>query len=383
MYSLKATLLASTILLSCAQAETPATIGSNQPCIEVVFVLDTTGSMSGLIAGAKQKIWEIANSMASAKPVPEIRMGLIGYRDRGDEYVTRHTQLTEDLDKVYADLMAYSANGGGDSPESVNQALHEAIAQMQWSQDEQTYRVVFLVGDCPPHMDYQDDVKYPQTCEQAARAGIVINTIQCGAHGATVPIWQEIAAKAEGRYFRVEQSGGAIVTNTPYDTELAKLAHDLDATRIYYGKIEIRMQQSERRGRAKDIYDEAPVAAQAARAVFNAKEAGKSNFLGANELINDILEGRVKLGDLKAADLPEAMRKLTQTQREEYVQKQTTVRAQVQEKIQTLAVQRTEYLNKEIAKLGQPGQPGFDSAIFECIKQQAAKMGIHLTAEKP
>ena len=52
-----------------------------------LFVLDTTGSMGGLIEGAKQKIWSIANEMISAKPTPELKLGLIGYRDRGDEYV--------------------------------------------------------------------------------------------------------------------------------------------------------------------------------------------------------------------------------------------------------------------------------------------------------
>src|SRR5438552_5102923 len=58
-----------------------------KPRIEVCFVLDTTGSMGGLIEGAKQKIWSIANEMISAKPAPELKLGLIGYRDRGDEYV--------------------------------------------------------------------------------------------------------------------------------------------------------------------------------------------------------------------------------------------------------------------------------------------------------
>jgi len=52
-------------------------------------VLDTTGSMGGLIEGAKQKIWSIANEMISAQPTPELKLGLIGYRDRGDEYVVK------------------------------------------------------------------------------------------------------------------------------------------------------------------------------------------------------------------------------------------------------------------------------------------------------
>src|SRR5512134_1107372 len=136
---------------------------NNRSRIDVVFVLDTTGSMGGLIQAAKEKIWSIATTLAAAQPAPEIRMGLVAYRDRGDAYVTRVVDLSSDLDSVYATLMDFQADGGGDGPESVNRALHDAIHQVSWSQQAGTYKVVFLVGDAPPHMDYQDDVKYPDT----------------------------------------------------------------------------------------------------------------------------------------------------------------------------------------------------------------------------
>ena len=91
--------------------EAKATLEAKTPKIEVVFVLDTTGSMSGLIAAAKEKIWAIANTLATAKPAPVIKMGLVGYRDRGDAYVTTYTALTDDLDAVYANLMKFQAAG--------------------------------------------------------------------------------------------------------------------------------------------------------------------------------------------------------------------------------------------------------------------------------
>ncbi|HPG25962.1 MAG TPA: VWA domain-containing protein, partial [Myxococcota bacterium] len=97
-------------------------IEAKRPRIEAVFVLDTTGSMSGLIEGAKQKIWTLASEMANARSQPEIRIGLVAYRDRGDDYVTRRFDLSPDLDAMYAELMRFSAGGGGDGPESVNQA---------------------------------------------------------------------------------------------------------------------------------------------------------------------------------------------------------------------------------------------------------------------
>src|ERR1700681_1477694 len=84
-----------------------------KPKVEVVFCLDTTGSMGGLIDGAKQKIWAICNQVASGKPTPDLRVGLVAYRDKGDAYVTKVIDLTDDLDEVHKHLMGFRAEGGG------------------------------------------------------------------------------------------------------------------------------------------------------------------------------------------------------------------------------------------------------------------------------
>src|SRR4029077_12791691 len=88
-----------------------AAANETKPRIEVCFVLDTTGSMGGLIEGAKQKIWSIANEMIRTKPTPELKLGLIGYRDRGDEYVVKSFQLTDDIDSIYCHLRDFKAEG--------------------------------------------------------------------------------------------------------------------------------------------------------------------------------------------------------------------------------------------------------------------------------
>ncbi len=170
-----------------------ATSAAAPPKIEVVFALDTTGSMGGMIQAAKDKIWSIANMLASAKPTPQIKMGLVAYRDRGDVYITKITPLSANLDAVYKDLQSFQAAGGGDTPESVNQALNDAVTKIDWSKDAQTYRVIFLVGDAEPHMDYPDDVKYPVTCKLASQKGININCILCGNSEIAWKYWQDIA----------------------------------------------------------------------------------------------------------------------------------------------------------------------------------------------
>src|SRR5262245_5961740 len=170
----------------------------NKPQVEVVFCLDTTGSMGGLIEGAKQKIWSIVNQIASGRPIPEIKVGLLAYRDRGDVYITKLFELTADLDEVHKNLREFKADGGGDIPESVNQALNESVVKFKWSKDKETLRIIFLVGDAPPHMDYKDDVKYSETCKIAVDQGIIINTVLCGNDAEAKKHWLAICEKAGG-----------------------------------------------------------------------------------------------------------------------------------------------------------------------------------------
>ena len=350
-----------------------------RPNVEVVFVLDTTGSMGDLIQAAKEKIWSIANTLVSARPTPRIKMGLVAYRDRGDAYVTKRTDLTTDLDGVYRELMDYKADGGGDTPESVNQALSEAVTLMQWSKDPKTYRVIFLVGDCPPKMNYPDDVKYPVTCEAAARAGIIVNTIQCGKHGATIPIWQQIALKAEGRYFRVEQSGSAILASTPFDADLAKLGKELNGTRFFYGTKEERRRLEKNLTVADEIDSGASTAAKARRADFLAKPAGEATLSGWQELVGDVARDAVDLDDLKTDRLPEVMQKMSPEDREKFVKENIAKRKRIQAQINELAARRQTHIKEQIKKRADKGTTSLSGRLYEAVKDQAGKKGIAYT----
>ena len=87
----------------------PVQLSSDGPVMEMVFVLDTTGSMGGLLTGAKERIWGIINEVMQTSKLSSVKVGLVAYRDRGDQYVTQVLPLTEDLDKVYSTLMDYEA----------------------------------------------------------------------------------------------------------------------------------------------------------------------------------------------------------------------------------------------------------------------------------
>lgn len=357
-------------------ADPAAPRAQTESVIDVVFVLDTTGSMSGLIEGAKQKIWSIANTIATAQPRPTVRMGLVGYRDRGDAYITQLTPLTDDLDAVYAELMKFEAGGGGDGPESVNQALFEGVMQQPWSDDASALKLIYLVGDAPPHMDYEQDTKYAETCSTAAGKGIIINTIQCGSWAETTPIWQEIARLSEGEYFAIQQDGGVTVVATPFDEELASLGANLASTACGWGDAGEQQRAMDKLEAGRDIAEAAPTTAQAERAAYFVSSAGKSSALGQKELVDDVVNGRVKLEEIKNEELPPEFQGLTLEEQRAKIEQIAAERTKIQERITHLMQQRDAYLKDELAKLGASATEGFDAKVTDCLREQAARKGI-------
>lgn len=352
----------------------PHITAMQNPKVDVVFVLDTTGSMSGLIQTAKDKIWSIATTMASAQPTPEIRIGLVGYRDRADQYVTRLVDLSDDLDSVHAALMDFQANGGGDTPESVNKALYDAVHNMSWSQGEQAYQVIFLVGDAPPHMDY-NEVRYPEIVASALEKGIVINTIQCGDIPATVAPWTQIASLGQGSFFQVEQAGSAVAYTTPFDEEIAKLSAKLDDTRLYYGTAEEKERMFSKMAAADKLEESASVASRARRGVFNAAVGGRANLLGENELVDAVTRGEIELEDLEADAMPEELKPMAPAEQREYVARLADERADLKRQIQELSADRDSFLAKKVEEAGGM-KDSLDQKLYEAVREQAGKAGL-------
>src|SRR3954447_24218125 len=304
-----ASFLACAILTSgaLAQIAPPATepsvissaVAIAQPrSIEVCFVLDTTGSMGGLIDGAKRKIWSIANSIVAAEKGAHVRFALVPYRDRGDEYVTKVFDLTDDLDDVFSKLQSFQAGGGGHGPESVNQALNDAVTRVAWSPSPDVVKLVFLVGDAPPHMDYNDDVKYPDTCQAAVKKGLIINTVQCGAAGDARQVWEKIAKLGEGSYVALEQSGGMVTIEAPQDRDIAELSNKIATLSMPYGSEKQQAEVAAKNGAAAA----APASVTADRAAFNASSARA--IQGRGDLVSDLRDKSIKLDDLKEEELP-------------------------------------------------------------------------------
>ncbi len=350
------------------------TIGIQKPRIEVVFVLDTTSSMSGLIQAAKEKIWSIASTMASAQQNPDIKMGLVAFRDRGDAYVTKVLDLSADLDSMYAHLMDFRAQGGGDGPESVNQALDDAINRISWSQDSDIYKVTFLIGDAPPHMDYADDIKFPVTLQKAKQKGIIVNTIQSGQQSNTTPVWQNIAQLGYGEFFQVENSGNAVAVSTPFDKKLSALAASLENTRIFYGDAEQRKLQKRKIDAGKKLQSELSEAAKARRSTFNATASGEANLLGESELVDAISSGRIEFDDIATEELPASLQTMAPAEQKKLIEVQAQRRDEIKKEIKKLSASRNEYIAEQIGT--EATRSSLDEKIYSAVRKQAKSKGL-------
>jgi Mg-chelatase subunit ChlD len=342
----------------------------DRPRMEVVFVLDTTGSMSGMIAGAKQKIWAIANKLKSADPTPEIRFGLVAYRDRGDAYVVREFGLSGNLDEVYTHLYAFAAEGGGDTPESVNEALHKAVRDLQWSSDPEVLRVIFLVGDAPPHMDYQDDVKYQKSCRLANERGILINTLQCGRLEGTEEVWREIANLTNGTYAAILQDGGSVKIDTPYDDEIKRINLQLDATIILYGS---RAEQANAAANKSMLGSLSSEAMSDRSSYFNKSEAG-SVIAGKGDLVVEVMNGRESLDRLDEKKLDPKLQAMAPAARQEVIAKKIEQRRALQSELAALVAKRDAAVAEKLKDLG--GKEGvLELNAFQVLESQAKAKG--------
>jgi len=370
---LTATILAVLPLSVAAQENAPVAETAKKSAkqrIEVCFVLDTTGSMGGLIAGAKAKIWSMANDIISAKPTPEVRFALIGYRDRGDDYVTKITPLTDDLDAVYAQLNTFQAEGGGDTPESVGRALDESVRKIEWTKNAGVLKIIYLVGDAPPHF-YKDEPDWKKVCTDAVKGDLVINTVQCGGDADTTRVWKEIADRSEGVFAAIPQEGGVVAIAAPQDKELGELNTKIGRTMIGWGDSRTRSSVA-----AKQVASEAATPdASASRLSYNMK-SGKT-VQGTGELLDAIAEKKVTLDKVKKDELPEELRKLAPDELKAHVETKQKERAELQKRITELSKERDAYIAAERKKLAKAGKgDGFDEQVSKSLRAQAKKKGI-------
>lgn len=323
--------------------------------VDIVFAVDTTGSMGGLLDGAKRTVWSIANQVRDLDKNADLHVGLVAYRDLGDDYVTKDFALTSDLDAMYANLTSFQADGGGDVPENVDAALYDAVHKMQWRPGAK--KMIFLVGDAAP-ASRGEVPKFGVTAQEAATQNIIINTIRCGQDSDTANAWQQIASIGNGAFSTIEQNGGVQQIATPYDDKMAQLAAEIDSTSIAYGTADMRRRYAEKTAAVAA----APAAAKADRGAYYAKGGAAP----ADDAVAQIATGAMNIDGLDQDKLPDEWQGKSKEEVKAEVEARAKKREAAQKEMADLASKRDEYIRSNAGK----DANGFDSVVKKTLETQ-------------
>jgi hypothetical protein len=176
--------------------------------VDIAFVVDATGSMGDEIEYLKLELEDVLNQTFGHYSNLDLNAGAVFYRDKGDAYLTKHTDFNTDLLKTLNFIKLQKADGGGDAPEAVNDAMRTALDSLHWSQDARA-RILFLVLDAPPHSNAVEEM-YLLT-QKAAAMGIRIVPIVCsGADKSTEFLMRSMALLTNGTYLFLSDNNAGV-----------------------------------------------------------------------------------------------------------------------------------------------------------------------------
>lgn len=336
--------------------------------VDLVICLDTSGSMSGLIDAARQKIWDVVSLVGRSKQKVSLRVALVsfgGSRAAENGFVVLETGLTNDLDKVYESLMKLQATGG---TEYVGGAIKSALDGLSWGEQSKTLKLLFVAGNESADQDMRPGHRVQEVVRQAAASEVTVNAIFCGdAASSDAQSWRQVSSLGQGSFTAIDQNREERVAS-PYDQELGAMSGKLNRTYLAYG----------RRGRAAAARQQAMDADAAEVGVAAERAAAKASGLYTNggwDLVDAVEREDFDWAKVKDADLPAALRGKSVAEKQAHVAKLKAERAAIQKRIQELSAKRAAFVKAERAKRSQGGE-SLQDALTQSIKSKAEAAGL-------
>ncbi|MGB3393672.1 MAG: VWA domain-containing protein, partial [Stenotrophomonas sp.] len=177
----------------------PVAVAAERARLDLVFMVDATGSMGDEIDKLRGSLRDIVRGIEQLPSRPDVCLGLVTYRDRGDDYFVRSWDLTGNVAAFQQVLDGVRAGGGGDMPEAMNEAFDHAVQTLGW-RGARTTRLLLSLADAPPHMDYPPP-HHDQSMLAALGKGIKVFSVAASGQDTTGEIVQrQIAQYTGGRF---------------------------------------------------------------------------------------------------------------------------------------------------------------------------------------
>jgi hypothetical protein len=356
--------------LSSAKYATDITMKHDGPHVQLAVLLDTSGSMSGLINQAKAYLWNIVNELSRSEKdgkTPALYVSLYEYGKQtlpaSQGHMRQIVPLSQDLDHIYEELFRLTTNGGD---EYCGMAIEQAIKELPWSNDEDDLKLIFIAGNEP---FTQGEVDYKNACAEAVKRGIVVNTIHCGNRDDGINgLWHDGAIRGSGKYMNIDHNQEIVNIDAPQDEEIAALNETLNATYIPYGNAGKVCKERQA------VQDTNALSMNKGILIQRAAAKSTSNYSnGSWDIVDAVKNNSATLKDLKENDLPEHMRKMSASEREDYIKEKIEERKQIQKKIRRLYEEREAYVREQMKT--QSPDNSLEEAMMEALEEQAEERG--------
>ena len=351
---------------SLTTANTPAETKGNT--IQVALLLDTSGSMSGLIEQAKSQLWKILNELARTEKngeTPNLEIALYEYgnptKASQRRQIAKLVDFTTDMDLISENLFALSTSGG---EEYCGQVIQASLDELEWKSQNDDLRLIYIAGNEPFS---QGPVSYKLSCGNATERGIVVNTIFCGDYETGIrDQWKAGADITDGVYMAINHNRETTYVETPYDKEINKLNQDLNKTYIPYGEKGKSKKQSQLRE------DENAFQYSLSNAADRATFKSSKNYRAESWDLVDAYKKDKSV--LKNADVQvEALQNISIEELEAQIEAAAAERENIQQQVRELDKKRRSYLDEQSKATG--SKDDLQNSILESVKKQAKKKG--------
>ena len=338
--------------------------------IQVALLLDTSGSMSGLIEQAKSQLWQILNTLANTeKENEETKLEIALYQYGSPTYGKRARQIkqlsgfTTDMDLISKKLFALGTAGG---EEYCGEVITTSISELEWGKDDSNFKMIYIAGNEP---FTQGPINYAQACQLAKKQDITVNTIFCGTYQEGVQtMWKQGAQLTDGEYMNIDHNQTTVYIETPYDKKINELNQKLNETYIPYGNTGKMKKENQTKQDSNAFGYSSANAAE--RAYFKSSKKYKAESW---DLVDAYEKDKEVIKNIQVETLSDSLQTLSVEELEVKIKLIRGNRASIQNEIQSLNSQRLIHIENNSKESAEGSN--LKKSIENSVEKQAKKKG--------
>ena len=369
----------STSLAEVSAVASKPSLNSEKPLIQIALLVDTSGSMKGLVDQARYQLWNVVSDLSKAKrgstPI-QLEIAVYQY---GTEQVSKSrnclrkiVDFTEDLDQVSQGLFSLHVGGGDEYCGSVIQA---SLEDLDWEDAPNVYKAIFIAGN--EYFD-QGTTTFGELLPKLKSKSVFVNTIYCGTKYDGRDQWDSAAEIAGGIASLINHNHRLPNIPTPYDKMMREINQEMNDTFLWYGKSgsKAAANQKKQDRNASKMSDHA----------FAARMSSKIGHLYhhiENDLVDAVMHKHVNLDKMEESKMPESFRTMAPSQRREMMDELIARRRTVRRKMAEVLSMRQIFLENEMSHDSNSATTVLGDALSNAIQKQAKTLGYDFTASEP